>query len=514
MPQHQSPGRRGLQFIRGHAVLILVISALIIVPCFWHRRIEAGDLASHVYNAWLAQLIEKGQAPGLHFVSRWNNVLFDVALLHLANLAGLSAASKILVAACALIFFWGAFALIANASGRTPWFLTPVIAMLAYGYTFNAGFFNYYLSIGLASFSLALFWHARGREYLYAVAVAPLVLLAHPIGFLWLLGTAGYVFVRRRFPGWSGLALPAAVLALFAALRWYLLHRTTFEISWTEKPWYFYNGADQFVLYTSRFSPLAWAILAAGLFGLVVETVQWKKYSQTCPAALRTLEIYLVAVFSAALLPENIRSSPASAWVGLLVSRLTIVAAIFALCALSCLVARKWQLLAGLVCSVFFFSFLYSDTALLNRLEDRAEKITASLPFGTLVIPVLEPPFKSRLRFVGHLVDRACIGHCFTFSNYEPSSGQFRIRSEKGSPIATASAHDSQEMEGGDYVVLPTDPPFKNIYSCRIEDPQVLCLREIRPGDQTGSGETDFHPEDAPDPETDSDSISQSDSDR
>jgi len=39
------------------------ISALMVVPCWWHRRIEAGDLASHVYNAWLAQLIEKGQAP-------------------------------------------------------------------------------------------------------------------------------------------------------------------------------------------------------------------------------------------------------------------------------------------------------------------------------------------------------------------------------------------------------------------------------------------------------------------
>jgi len=53
---------------------IFVLSALLAVPCFWHRRIEAGDLASHVYNAWLGQLIEKGQAPGLYLVSRWDNV--------------------------------------------------------------------------------------------------------------------------------------------------------------------------------------------------------------------------------------------------------------------------------------------------------------------------------------------------------------------------------------------------------------------------------------------------------
>ena len=47
-------GRFRTQIIAGFA-----ISALLVVPCWWHRRIEAGDLASHVYNAWLAQLIEK-----------------------------------------------------------------------------------------------------------------------------------------------------------------------------------------------------------------------------------------------------------------------------------------------------------------------------------------------------------------------------------------------------------------------------------------------------------------------
>src|SRR5262249_52154204 len=46
-------------------VLILAVSVLLLIPCFWHRRIEAGDLPSHVYNAWLAQLIGQGQAPGL-----------------------------------------------------------------------------------------------------------------------------------------------------------------------------------------------------------------------------------------------------------------------------------------------------------------------------------------------------------------------------------------------------------------------------------------------------------------
>src|SRR5258708_30583259 len=119
-------------FLRRFWLRVLLLSAVLTVPCFWHRRIEAGDLASHVYSAWLAQLIEKGQAPGLYLVSRWNNVLFDITLLHLGKLFGFSAAEKIAAYACVLIFFWGVFAFLAAVTDRAPWFVAPCIAMLAY----------------------------------------------------------------------------------------------------------------------------------------------------------------------------------------------------------------------------------------------------------------------------------------------------------------------------------------------------------------------------------------------
>ena len=130
--------------------MIFVISVLLLLPCFWHKRIEAGDLASHTYNAWLAQLIERGQAPGLYIARQWSNVLVDVALLRLGNAVGLPAAEKIVVSVCVLTFFWGAFALISAATDRRPWVLAPGIAMIAYGWTFHMGFMNYYLSLGLA----------------------------------------------------------------------------------------------------------------------------------------------------------------------------------------------------------------------------------------------------------------------------------------------------------------------------------------------------------------------------
>ncbi|MGO9231695.1 MAG: hypothetical protein ACLQKA_21095, partial [Bryobacteraceae bacterium] len=43
----------------------VLASAVLLVPCFWQSRIQAGDLGSHIYNAWLAELIRQGRAPGL-----------------------------------------------------------------------------------------------------------------------------------------------------------------------------------------------------------------------------------------------------------------------------------------------------------------------------------------------------------------------------------------------------------------------------------------------------------------
>ena len=41
------------------------VSAVLLIPVFWHRRIEAGDLPSHLYNTWLAQLIRQGKGAGI-----------------------------------------------------------------------------------------------------------------------------------------------------------------------------------------------------------------------------------------------------------------------------------------------------------------------------------------------------------------------------------------------------------------------------------------------------------------
>ena len=462
------------------------------LPGLWHRHIEAGDLASHVYNAWLAQLIEKGQAPGLYFSTQWNNILFDVALAKLGNWFGFLVAEKIAVLCCVLIFFWGVFSLIAAIAGRAPWVLLPAIAMVAYGFVFNMGFFNYYLSIALASFALAFLWRGSSRDQLLAALFLPFVLLAHPLGFLWLIGTAFYKFLITRLRHPARFFLPVIAIGLVGTLSWYLARHPKYQADWPSQPFFLFNGADQLVLYSNRYIVLAVvAFLLVAIFAVTGLFWQGRELTDRKNFWL-ALEFYLVSLAVTSLLPQNLRPTPDGAWIGLLVSRLTIISAIFGLSVIGTLPPKKW-LFAGWACiaAVFLF-FLYQDTARLNRLEANAEALVQTSPPGTRVLYTIFAPPDSRLEFIGHVADRACVTHCFSYGNYEPSSGQFRIRVRPGSPVVTSSSDDTEDMAAGSYEVQDEDPPLKEIYQCDASDLTRLCIRDLVAGEK--NGRIGYHP--------------------
>ncbi len=476
--------RQALHFLQANRWRVATISLVLLLPCFWHRRIEAGDLASHTYNAWLAQLIARGQAPGLYVVRRWNNILFDLALFRLGNLLGLAAAEKIVVSACVLIFFWGAFAFIAAATQRLPWFLAPAIAMITYGWTFHMGFMNYYLSLGLVFFAAALFCRGRGQDWIAAVALAGITLLAHPMGFILLAGMVVYIKAAERLPGWLRWAWFGLALLLVLAAHYYVLRLPTEY--WQTHTFYLMNGADQVAVFGDRYVKLAWVVLIFGslcfLYGLVRE---WTTPHSHC--SFRTpLEVWAILLFTAAMIPEVIYLPQYAGPFALIISRLTSLTAVLGLCVLGSVQPRKWHLAGLSLCAAVFFTWLYQDTGVLNRMEKQAEDLVRGLPYGRRVTETIWAPPDSRIFFINHFVDRACIGRCFTYSNYEPSSGQFRVRVSPGSPIVTDAAEASQAMEAGEYVVQPQDLPMTQIYQCDEKDLAKLCARELAAGEPNG----------------------------
>jgi hypothetical protein len=468
------------------------ISFLLLIPCYWHRFIQAGDLGSHVYNAWLAQLVEQGKAPGVYVVWQWKNVLFDLILFYFAKVVGLAVGEKLAVSVCVLVFFWGVFAFLTVVTGQKPWYLSPIIAMLAYGYVFHMGFMNYYLSIGLACISLALVWPLKRKGIIVATLLAPFILLAHPLGFLWLVGAAAYRVLWMKLRGWwKLLPLGCAILCLVIA-HVVVLRHSSWESDWPDPPKIRWDGADQFFVFDLRYFHLSLAILIFGVGVAIAAAWRAGRRAEYWKERRLILELYAVCVLAGVLLPENLRMEPTAGWIGALVTRLTLISAIFGLCWLAWQPQKKWHLLGFVACAGVFFTFLWQDGRFLNRMEENAQQITSQLPAGTRVLATIFAPDEYRTLFL-HIADRACVGRCFLYSNYEPATKQFRVRAREGSPVVTSKVDANGDMESGVYQVQEEDLPLKEIYQCDEDDLAKLCIRDLQAGEE--NGRLGYHPD-------------------
>ncbi|HEY4949645.1 MAG TPA: hypothetical protein VIH88_04870 [Candidatus Acidoferrales bacterium] len=493
-PQTQSLASvlaQAVAFVRQHALRIMAISVAVLVPVFWHRNIAAGDLGSHLYNAWLAQLIRHGQVPGLWLAPRWNNVLFDFLLVGLGRFVSLHVAEKIAVALAVLIFFWGAFAFVCAATKRVPWLLCPVIAMFSYGYSFEMGFLNFYISLGLAFFGIAIFWRGLGWERLIPIVLAPLAMLAHPLGFAWLVAASAYVAIAEAIPRRYQIVLVAAAGVVLFAARYYFWHHDIVQAR--DDPFHFFNGSDQLLLFGPRYAIPEFALLIFILCALATTFFSrpWGKFRWEDFAV--PLELYLVVGLAVILLPDGIRFPQQSSALALLTERLTSVSAVLLCCLLGSLPPRRWHLLACGAIAAIFFTFLYQDTGTINRMETQVEQLVRTLPRNSRVLATLKPPFPESRILVQHIADRACIGHCFSYGNYEPGSGQFRVRATPRNLYAMSSFDSAVNMEDGSYELQPEDLPAYQVYQCSA-DQERLCIRPLAAGEM--NDDLGIHPND------------------
>jgi len=478
-----------LRFMRERRGKILLSSAAILIPCFWHRHIEAGDLGSHLYNAWLAQLVHQGKAPGLWLAHQWNNVLFDFLLSTLGGIFSLQNAERIAVALAVLLFFGGSFALVGAANRRAPWSLLPLLAMISYGWTFQMGFVNYYISLGFAFFGVALLWRGNRWERVAALLLfVPLAYMAHPLGLLWFLAAAIYVGLAMTTPRRYQSALFCAACGALVLLHFYLARH--FVMDRPDLPYSFFTGADQFVLFGGRYNAvkLAAVILAIAAFG--ADLVARRREPHRDASYAIPLQLYLLAELGVVLLPDGIHLPPYASAIALLTERLTSVAAVLACCVLGTMRPRQWHWIAFGALALVFFAFVYRDTATIDHMETRVEQLVRTLPPGSRVMATVMPFPGSRV-VIQHIVDRACIGHCFSYGNYEPASGQFRVRATSPNPYAMWNDRDTAAMEEGWYEVRPQDLPVYQIYQCSRGQTD-MCVAPLAAGD--GNDDLGVHP--------------------
>jgi len=356
---------------RSRALYVLV-SLLLLAPCYWQPRLDGGDPSSHLYNSWLARMIESGRAQGLEAVHQTTNLLFDALVSGLFKVMGAEAAQRISVSLVVLTFVWGAFAFISAVSGRRAWHLMPVIAILAYGWVFHMGFFNFYLSLGLCFWALALAWEWKPRRLAAAAPVLALAYLAHPLPVIWTAGLLAYLWLAGRTAprtlAWMmALSLPAMVLLREIADR-------TLVAEWSLQQILITPGVDKSWTFDAKYSVVLVGVLLiwGTLFLELVHHWGMRRVVSSIP-----FQVCVVGAAGVFVLPVALVLPGFHHGLVYIAQRMALGVGVCVCALLGAARPRMLERYALLVVALIFFGFLYRDERALNAVEDRMQGAVA-----------------------------------------------------------------------------------------------------------------------------------------
>lgn len=456
---------------------VLSLSVALLIPCLWLPRIHAGDLSSHLYNAWLALLVQEGRLEGLTVSWQWTNILFDQLLRTLLRLLDVQICERVAVGLAVLIFFWGAFAFVNALSHREPWVLAPCLAALAYGWTFHMGFFNYYLSLGLSLWALAAFcrWGLSSPWFWALLTVA---FLGHPLPVAWAGGMASYFWFAQKMRPSRRLFLMAGALACMAGLRIGL--QRTWDTAWSVSQLANLTGGDQLWVYDDKYFAISVAMVI--LWGFLFLRLTEQRGDLHTFLSLPS-QMAVVTAAGILILPHSVLFPGHAIAFQFISDRLSLAQGVL-VCAL--LATSRFTTVERLgipVVVALFFTILYMDSARWDRIETQMAQLVRTLPPDQRVVSRLCQP-DVRVDPLRHMVDRACLGWCFAYANYEPSSRQFSVRSVRPNPVVAYDRTIVWGIETGQHIVQPHELPLYQIEWA--ESGQGLRLRALAAGEKAG----------------------------
>jgi hypothetical protein len=468
-------------------LLVTVVTLLLLVPCFWQPHIMAGDVPSHLYNAWLAGQIEQGKLTAqLSLAHPITNVLADWVSEKLLYRFGLSATERIVVGAAVEIFFWGAFCFVGAAAEQRCWIIAPSLAMIAYGLIFHIGFLNFYISTGLSLWMMALLWRPRFPWCWLAIPFALLALLAHALPLACALGALLYVHGVRMvlksqralvFLGTASLLILAqyALLARFPENRWSPGEWVSLEVALG------LTGTGQFWLYGPEYAIVVCGVLLVW-FALFMQRLDRRSVIDD-----PVIHLWGLSVLGYALMPKTIQLPQYHMPLEFMQYRMSLYVAIL-LCAVLAGGAHGRMLtrISGLLASLFF-TLVYLDARSLNRVEADLAGAFSNLPPASRVASALRDSASWRLNGLEHAAAIACLGRCFDYGNYEPPSAAFRVRVSGPNGIVVSDMDTVGAIAEGEHIVTAVEAPLYTVCAAKPGVAQGEVPFKLR---KLGAGET------------------------
>ena len=348
-----SPWKIKLAAFGRSPLAFVAASLMLLVPCFWQSRIQAGDLSSHIYNAWLGQLIEQGRAPGLAISFQTTNVLFDLILSGLLKAFGAAAAQRLAVSLVVLVFAWGAFAFVSTVSGRRGWSLMPSIAILSYGWVFHMGFFNFYLSFGLCLWALSLAWEWKPRRIVAAAAILLVAYIAHPLPVALSIAVLAYVWLARRIPPARRTQLLAGTILIMVLAR--LLIAATMESRWFSVQLTMITGLDQVHVYGGKY----WCVyVGLLLIWALLLTAHIRRSGARNVITGIPFHLCVLGAAGIIIFPDLLNAPVYAHALAFIAQRMSLAVAILICALLAAAPTRAYQHCAAIAVALLFFGFL------------------------------------------------------------------------------------------------------------------------------------------------------------
>jgi len=434
-------------------------------------------------------------------VAQSTNVLVDKLMEPLLARFGQLVAADIVLSILTCIFFLGGVLWLQVLSNGQSWRVWPILLMLTHGIILQSGFLNFYVSTGICLLALALLWRPTILTGTIATILFVIARFAHPLPIVWAIGVLLYARlaerVEQRARIWMIGAAGVTLFAVRAVMMW------KFAGSWKAPRVLEFTGASQILLH-----PTSFALLAFGLLGLSVTAIM---RCRNLRGVVRDpiFHVYVVSMVAVVLMPENVNAGQFSSG-GYISLRFSLFAALAGLGVLARHVHSAWFFKAGSLIAILFFALLFRDAKAASKIDHQVEnqaaglagmpRVTSQIRFPQfrmesvlakpLHLPVVQPV--QRMFYdehfginIAHIVDSACINHCISYGNYEPSTYQFRVRALPGNHFAATTGAVSGEIQAGHYIVQASDLPMYSIYVCGPAESD-LCTRALSVGEPNG----------------------------